>query len=90
MNEASDNIFLSAPVEPEDKGMRLDKFLARAFSGISRSQLQRLIAAGCVTCDDDISFMFPRRPTRSRKLRIFRWKSFMKTPICWWSTSLRV
>ena len=53
MNEASDNIFLSAPVEPEDKGMRLDKFLARAFSGISRSQLQRLIAAGCVTCDDD-------------------------------------
>lgn len=31
MNEASDNIFLSAPVEPEDKGMRLDKFLARAF-----------------------------------------------------------
>lgn len=53
MNEASDNIFLSAPVEPEDKGMRLDKFLARAFSEISRSQLQRLIAAGCVTCDDD-------------------------------------
>lgn len=53
MNEASDNIFLSAPVEPEDKGMRLDKFLARAFSGISRSQLQRLIAVGCVTCDDD-------------------------------------
>ncbi len=33
--------------------MRLDKFLARAFSEISRSQLQRLIAAGCVTCDDD-------------------------------------
>lgn len=53
MNEASDNIFLSAPVEPEDKGMRLDKFLARAFSEISRSQLQRLIASGCVTCDDD-------------------------------------
>ena len=48
MNEASDNIFLSAPVEPEDKGMRLDKFLARAFSEISRSQLQRLIACYAV------------------------------------------
>ena len=53
MIDTSDNIFFSDPVRSEDKGTRLDKFLVRAFPEISRSQMQRLIMAGCVTCDDD-------------------------------------
>ena len=53
MKEASDNIFFSPPVLPEDKGTRLDKFLARSFPEISRSRLQKLITDGCLTCDDD-------------------------------------
>lgn len=53
MKEASDNIFFSPPVLSEDKGTRLDKFLARAFPEISRSRLQKLITDGCLTCDDD-------------------------------------
>lgn len=43
MNEASDNIFLSAPVEPEDKGMRLDKF----WRGFFRDFAFAAAAADC-------------------------------------------
>lgn len=53
MNEVSDNIFLSPAVAAEDKGMRLDKFLAKVFPDLSRSQLQRLIVDGNVTCEDN-------------------------------------
>lgn len=36
------------------KGLRIDKFLALSFPEMSRSQLQRLIKDGNVSCDDNI------------------------------------
>lgn len=53
MNEPQNNIFLSPSVTLEQKGQRLDKFLASVFPDISRSQIQRLILDGNVSCDDD-------------------------------------
>jgi 23S rRNA pseudouridine1911/1915/1917 synthase len=37
------------PVNPEDAGERLDRFLARRLAGLSRSRLKQLIEAGCVS-----------------------------------------
>lgn len=54
MNEPQSNIFLSPAVGLEQKGQRLDKFLALTFPDISRSQFQRLIEDGNVSCDDNI------------------------------------
>lgn len=54
MNESQSNIFLSPAVGLEQKGQRLDKFLALAFPDISRSQFQRLIEDGNVSCEDNI------------------------------------
>lgn len=53
MNELQNNIFLSPPVSAEQKGQRLDKFLASSFPDISRSQFQRLITDGNISCDED-------------------------------------
>lgn len=53
MNEPQNNIFLSPAVTLEQKGQRLDKFLASVFPDISRSQIQRLILDGNVSCDDE-------------------------------------
>lgn len=53
MNELQNNIFLSHPVSAEQKGQRLDKFLASSFPDISRSQFQRLITDGNISCDED-------------------------------------
>lgn len=58
MTEQESNIFLTPTVSAEQKGMRLDKFLQirlENFSGgtLSRSQIQRLIKNGCVTCEDN-------------------------------------
>lgn len=53
MSENND-IFLTDAVSAEQKGLRLDKFLSSAGTGISRAQLQRLILQGYVSCDDDI------------------------------------
>jgi 23S rRNA pseudouridine1911/1915/1917 synthase len=38
-------------VPPEQRGQRLDRFLTAFFGGHSRSQLQKLIAEGCVTVE---------------------------------------
>ncbi len=39
-------------VNKEYKGKRIDKYLTECFSDISRSQIQKLITIGNVTCDD--------------------------------------
>lgn len=50
----SDTIIYSTPIVNKDyKGKRIDKFLSDCFADISRSQIQRLIALGNVTCDED-------------------------------------
>ena len=48
------NIYTSQIVNKEYKGLRIDKFLALSFPEMSRSQVQRLIKSGNVSCDDDI------------------------------------
>lgn len=47
-------IYNSQIVNKDYKGLRIDKFLALSFPEMSRSQLQRLIKNGNVSCDDDI------------------------------------
>lgn len=54
MNIVEENIFLTPVVEKELKGQRLDKFLTAVLSDVSRSQIQRLIEQGNVSCDDDV------------------------------------
>ncbi|MBV9993227.1 MAG: RluA family pseudouridine synthase [Alphaproteobacteria bacterium] len=43
-----DGTVLAARVAPEDAGLRLDKFLAKAFADFSRSRLEGLIDAGAL------------------------------------------
>ncbi len=54
MNVDDGNIFFSAPVSAAQAGMRLDRFLRETVPGMSRSRLQKLIAAGYVSSDDNI------------------------------------
>ena len=54
MNMTENNIFLSPQVEPNQQGQRLDRFLSECFKQLSRSQIQRLIAAGNLSCDDNL------------------------------------
>ena len=50
----SDAVIYTTPMVNKDyKGKRIDKFLSDCFADISRSQIQRLIALGNVTCDED-------------------------------------
>ena len=50
----SDTVIYTTPIVNKDyKGKRIDKFLSNCFADISRSQIQRLIALGNVTCDED-------------------------------------
>ena len=48
------NIYTSQIVNKDYKGWRIDKFLTLSFPEMSRSQLQRLIKDGNVSCDDNI------------------------------------
>lgn len=50
----NNTIYTSQIVNKEYKGLRIDKFLALSFPELSRTQIQRLIKDGNVTCDDDI------------------------------------
>lgn len=52
MNE--EKIYNLPEVSPAEKNMRLDKFLAARLPDISRSQIQRIITGGNVSCDDII------------------------------------
>ena len=47
-----DNIYTSPIVNKDFKGVRLDKFLTSCFADISRSQIQKLISLGNVSCDE--------------------------------------
>ncbi len=47
-------IFTSPIVNKDCKGLRIDKFLADNFPEMSRSQIQRLIKEGHVSCDDSV------------------------------------
>ncbi|MBR2034047.1 MAG: RluA family pseudouridine synthase [Alphaproteobacteria bacterium] len=50
----SDTVIYTTPIVNKDyKGKRIDKFLSDCFADISRSQIQRLIALGNVTCDEN-------------------------------------
>ncbi len=50
----SDSIVYNTPIVNKDyKGKRIDKFLSDCFADISRSQIQKFIAIGNVTCDED-------------------------------------
>lgn len=50
----SDAVIYTTPMVNKDyKGKRIDKFLSDCFADVSRSQVQRLIALGNVTCDED-------------------------------------
>lgn len=48
------NIYTSKIVNKDYKGIRIDKFLTFSFPDLSRSQVQRLIKDGNVSCDDNI------------------------------------
>lgn len=54
MVQNESNIIITPEAGSEDKGIRLDKFLAKVAGDISRSQIQRLIEQGMVSCDEDI------------------------------------
>ena len=54
MNIEENNIFFTTPAEDGQKGCRLDRFLAETLPDMSRSRLQKLIAGGYVSLDDDI------------------------------------
>lgn len=59
--DSETNIFLSPPVEADQKGLRLDKYLSLNKDwGLSRNRLQQLIKEGFVSVDEvqleDISF----------------------------------
>lgn len=70
MTESS--IFFTKPVLPEQKGLRMDKFLAENFADFSRSQIQRLIAQGNLSCDDEsiVDNSFKVRPGDVYQLEI--------------------
>lgn len=46
------NIFFSPEVAAAEQGQRIDKFLSKTFPQLSRSQIQRLLGDGYVTCGD--------------------------------------
>lgn len=50
--EFDSNIFTSSEVDGCSAGTRVDKFLAQNISELSRSQVQRLIEQGMVSCED--------------------------------------
>lgn len=46
-------VYTTPMVNKDYKGKRIDRFLADCFADVSRSQIQRLIDCGNVTCDED-------------------------------------
>ena len=52
--EIDTNIVITPEVDELSSGVRLDKFLAACAKELSRSQIQRLIEQGMVSCDDNL------------------------------------
>ena len=46
------DVYTTAIVNKDFKGLRIDKFLSLSFPEISRSQIQRMLSLGNVVCDD--------------------------------------
>ena len=49
---ADTTIYSTEIVNKDCKGLRIDKFLSQSFPQLSRSQIQRLISEGNLTCDE--------------------------------------
>ncbi len=54
MSDENNNILYTNPVDEDNNGTRIDKFIASEFSDISRSMAQKLIEKGSVFIDDEI------------------------------------
>ena len=54
MNMHDNSIFFTLPAADGQAGMRLDLFLRETVPAMSRARLQKLIAGGCVSLDDNI------------------------------------
>ena len=54
MNMDNNSIFFTLPAADGQAGMRLDLFLRETVPAMSRARLQKLIAGGCVSLDDNI------------------------------------
>ena len=54
MNMDDNSIFFTLPAADGQAGMRLDLFLRETVPAMSRARLQKLIAGGCVSLDDNI------------------------------------
>ena len=52
--EIDTNIVITAEADELSSGLRLDKFLVGCVKELSRSQIQRLIEQGMVSCDDNL------------------------------------
>lgn len=50
------NLYFSVPVTPEQRAQRLDKFLSAVLPEFSRSMLQKLIASGNVSMDENVIY----------------------------------
>ncbi len=53
MSDENNNILYIPPVERDDVGVRIDKFITNKTTDISRSMAQKLIEKGCVFVDDE-------------------------------------
>lgn len=54
MEKEPTNIIYTSAVDENNQGIRIDKFIASDCKQFSRAQIQRLISAGFVYCDDEI------------------------------------
>ncbi len=54
MNIEDNNIIFSNPVTESEVGLRVDKFLSSDLTGFSRSMIQKLIASGSVSTDENV------------------------------------
>ena len=56
MEKELNNIVYTSAVDEKNQGIRIDKFIASDCKQFSRAQIQRLINAGFVYCDDEIVY----------------------------------
>ncbi len=69
-SEPADAERRSARVEPDEHGERLDRWLARRHAEFSRSHLQGLVEAGCVSIDGRVVTSSSRRITPGQQIEV--------------------
>ena len=98
MTMADTDIYNTAIVNKKYNGWRIDKFLTASFPDISRSQIQRLLNEGNVSCNGAViednsckvrenetyQLIIPEPEDAVPSRKTFLWKSCMKTMIWWW------